>query len=167
MRRIETGNVTIAPTKEQAVPGPTFAASSLVSGEVATNEKRTVRLTLSNTVMGETRLSQSQRLIVSVGLSGLFVYLLASDWGRQMLGVNLEAARAWITQVGEHLERAPILGALILSLSAALASVNEALSHTFATLGGMAAQTLAIEVSVGVATCLLIGARRRNTLPGM
>jgi hypothetical protein len=167
MKRIQAGNVTIATPKEQAVLGPTFAASSLVSGEVATHEKRTVTRTLSSSLMGETRLSQSQRLLVSVGLSGLFVYLLASDWGRQMLGVNLEAARAWITQLGEHLERVPVLGALIVSLSAALASVNEALSHTFTTLGGVAAQTLALEVSIGLAACLLVGARRRNTIPGI
>ena len=164
MRRIQAGAVTVAPAKAQVAPGPTYAASSLVSGGVATHEKRRVTNTLAVNKTGETGLAFWQRLLVSVALSGLFVYLLASEWGRQMLGDNLEAARAWLSQLGEHLERVPVLGALIISLGAALSSVNEALSHTFNTLGGMAAQTLAIELSLGFAVCLLIAARRRNTI---
>jgi hypothetical protein len=167
MRRIQSGSVVITPAKEQAAPGPTFAASSLVSEGVATHEKRAVTQTLSRSMTGETRLTALQRLLVSVGLSGLFVYLLASGWGRQMLGVNVETARMWLTQVGDHLGRVPVLGALIVSLSAALASVNDAISHTFATLGGMAAQTLAIELSLGIAAVMLVSARRRHSIPGL
>ena len=110
------------------------------------------------------RQSLWQRLLGSAALSAMFIYLLASDWGRQMLGVNMEAARLWLTQIGEHLEQAPVFGAIVASLSMALAGVNDALSHTFAALGGVAAQTLALELSLGLAACMMIASRRRTTV---
>lgn len=167
MRRIQTDGMVVVPAKEQAAPGPTFAASSLVSGEVAIHNKRVVTRQVALTETGVSGLSYRQRMIVSVGLAGMFVYLLASDWGRQMLGVNLEAARTWLAQIGNHLERVPVLGALIIGIGAALSSVSEALGQTFSTLGGMAAQTLALELAIGFAACLVIASRRQSTYDGI
>lgn len=172
MRRIQADNLVGASAKETVVPGPTFAASSRVSEGVATHEMRAASSLTTGTVSAATRstlnqTSVSQRLLASVALSGLFVYLLASDWGRQMLGVSLDAARTWLTQVGEHLEQAPVFGALVVSLSAVLSSMNQALAHAFNALGSMAAQTLALEISLGLAAMLVITARRRVTISGI
>jgi hypothetical protein len=120
--------------------------------------------TLKAGLRSETQTTGLNKMLGSVALTGMFVYLLASDWGRQMLGVSLEAARLWITQIGDHLARVPLLGAIVVSLSATLAAMNEAISHTFNTVGSVAAQTLAIEVSLGMAAILMIDARRRTTM---
>jgi hypothetical protein len=42
--------------------------------------------------------------------------------------------------------------------------MNEAIGHAFSTVGAVAAQTLAIEVSLGLAAILMIDARRRTSL---
>ncbi len=172
MRRIQTGGLAVPTTYEQMAAGPSFAASSIVSGGVATHETHIAQRRLSSETQSlthpvETRASLLQRLIASVALSGMFVYLLASDWGRQMLGVNVEAARLWLTQIGRHLEQAPLFGGLVVSLSVALAGVNDALGHAFSALGGVAAQTLALEVSLGLAAYMMVNARRRATMSGI
>jgi len=172
MRRIQSGAFAVPAAKEQNTVVPTFAASSIVSEGVAAHETRSAENRLSSKTLTmtrsvETRQSFLQRLIGSVALSGMFIYLLASEWGRQMLGVNVETARAWLTQIGEHLEQAPVFGAIIVNLSAALASVNDALGHTFSALGSVAAQTLALELSLGLAACFMIEARRRATISGI
>ncbi|HLJ57010.1 MAG TPA: hypothetical protein VKT77_18360, partial [Chthonomonadaceae bacterium] len=92
--------------------------------------------------------------------------LLVSDWGRQMMGTNVEAARLWLSQIGDHLQQAPIFGVIIAALAAALGSIGDAAARTFSTLNGVAAQTLAIEVSLGLAACFVLSARRRVTLSG-
>ena len=173
MRRIQTGEIAAPAAKAQAIVRPTFAASSVVSEGVATHEMRSAAAaTLTSRTMSmaqstETRQRFWQRLIGSVALTGMFVYLLASEWGRQMLGVNMETARVWLSQIGEHLEQVPVLGALIISLGAALAGVNEALGHTFFALGSVAAQTLALELSLGLAACMMLNARRRTSISGL
>jgi anti-sigma factor RsiW len=166
MARVLSAGSVAAPPLEVRAPGPTFAASSLVSEGVATRETRRLAESVSLGRIVTTGLTAAQRLIAAVALSGMFVYLLASDWGRQALGVNVEAAGAWLSQVGEHLQQAPVLGPLIVSLSAALASMNDAISHTFAALGGMAAQTLVIEVSLALAAWLVISNRRNMRISG-
>jgi len=169
MRRIQSGAVTISDSKGTAAPGPTFATSSLVSEGVATHEMRlsassVSKSTLATGLRGETQTTGLNKILGSVALTGVFIYLLACDWGRNMLGVSLEAAKVWLTQIGDHLARVPVLGAIVVSLSAALASMNEAIGHTFSTVGSVAAQTLAIEVSLGLAAILMIDARRRTTM---
>jgi hypothetical protein len=167
MQRIQAGDFATSMEAERRVaPGPTFAASLPVSEEVATIERRRVVESVSAIRSAETRQTFWQRVIGSVALSGLFITLLASDWGRQMLGVDLETARLWLSQVGEHLEQVPVLGALIVSLSAALASMDDALSHSFTALGSMAGQTLAIELSIGLAAWLVLSSRRRVRISG-
>ncbi len=170
MRRIHAGEFHDAAIREPTTPGPTFAASSLVFEGAATHETRAAvrplpAATLSVARPEHTRQSVLQRMLLSVGLFGLFVYLLASEWGRQMLGVTVDAAHIWLSQIGELLQQVPLLSALIVGLTAALASINAAISQSFAALGGAATLTLAAEISLGLAACFLIGARRKTMLP--
>jgi predicted anti-sigma-YlaC factor YlaD len=169
MQRIQAGAIPAALPVEVSASRPTLAASSLASGEAAVHSTRlqTGQQSITQTGMTTqltTKAAFWQRLLLSVALSGLFVYLLASNWGRQMLGVNLETARIWLSQISDHLGPVPALGPLVGGIGAALLSLNEALSYTFAAVGSMAAQTLALEVALGVAACLLVSARRPHTI---
>lgn len=157
---------------------PTLAASSANFGEVATGAESEVTIsrralseqTQAKQTLGTTQQSALQtgarlwqRMIMAAIVSAIAFFCMATSWGRQMLGANLETMRVWIGQVGDMLNRVPLMGQLANNVFAALSGVSEALETSFRELGALAGRGLAIDVALFAAACFFLAAQRQRS----
>ena len=113
---------------EETSPHPTRAASSLVSSvifeEVAepsplVHAQRNETLSLKKRSLFQKETVQAQKkIIVSVAVSGMFVFLLATKWGRDFAEVGFTTFRHWITQFMSGPRPAPALQMILDSFPA-------------------------------------------------
>jgi hypothetical protein len=92
---------------------------------------------------------------------------LTTEWGRNMIGANLQAASAWLEQVRMALERVPVLGTFVAYIAAALSQVMGMVQETYNTLGYKAAIGVALDASLcGAAYYFLMARHRRGQSSG-
>lgn len=152
MHKIQTQTHTIY-SAQQAEGGQ--AAVRQVTRAIGTPlQSRTVTETVT-----QTGVTVWQRLTLGALFSGILTFLLASTWGRQMLGATAATASAWLEQVGDMVARVPVLGGLIGLIVLALSQASQLLSETYQSLGGMALEGLVIDIALGA---LIFGVVRRN-----
>ena len=104
---------------EGTPPHPTRAASSLgfsvISEEVADHraKRSAVRnhaLNSSNQSVFQNEILQKQkRIMATVALSGVFVLLMATRWGRELVGAGLFVLRQWAMQLAGGLRYVPAI----------------------------------------------------------
>jgi hypothetical protein len=134
-------------------------ATTVPADQVAAKPVATVTVTQS--VGSQTRSRQSvetvtqtgaqlwQRLTLGAMLSGILAFFLNSGWGRQMLGVNVATAGAWLEQLGEAISRVPVLGGIAGLIISALAQASGLLNETYHSLGAAAVWGLAVDIALG------------------
>jgi len=180
MRRIQTE---MGPV-QNASTHPTSAASSL-SGEAAIDAgitdaapKATPQAAHTTAVVAETRakrtLALEQQAITHTGvrlwerltLAGMFsaflAFVLSTEWGRELLGVNLDTASAWLGQIGDTLRRVPVLSGIVALMLSALAHAGDVISDTYKNLGVMAARGLVLDVALCAGIAYLLARRQRG-----
>lgn len=189
MQRIQTE---IGPLRSDATPRPTVAASSTLSGEAARNaaerqsgsheriaaflqETEAKRLHADAAHAGlhldsltQTRANGLERITMAAILVAFVAFCLSSTWGRQMLGVNLESAGAWLMQVRAAVERVPLLGSMAGFIFAALTQVGSLIVETYRNLGTMAAKGLVVDIGlIAVAYYVFFARRQRQRMHGI
>jgi predicted anti-sigma-YlaC factor YlaD len=103
-----------------------------------------------------------QRLTIGAMLSGMLAFFLNSAWGRQMLGVNLANATAWLEQIGESMSRMPVMGGIVGLVFSALAQTSGLLSETYHSLGSLAARGLALDIAMAALAYYYVLNRRQR-----
>ena len=156
---------------------PTGAVSSRASEEAATAVVRSrgsasTRTTTTSTI-GNSRLQSTteiamwERFTLAGILSAMLAVFLSTEWGRNMIGANLQAASAWLEQVKMALERVPVLGTFVAYIAAALSQVIGLVQETYNTLGYKAAIGVALDASLcGAAYYFLMARHRRSQNSG-
>jgi predicted anti-sigma-YlaC factor YlaD len=114
------------------------------------------------TVGAQTEAQLWQRLSAGALLAGVLSFFLNSAWGRQMLGVNLANATAWMEQIAESVSRIPILGWLAGLIFSALAQASGLLSETYHNLGTLAVRGLILDIAMGVLAYYYVLTRRQR-----
>jgi hypothetical protein len=142
--------------------------------QTATASKPVATVTVTPSVASQTRSHQTaatvtqtgaqlwQRLTLGAMLSGILAFFLNSAWGRQMLGVNVATAGAWLEQVGEAISRVPILGGIAGLIFSALTQASGVLSETYHALGAVAARGLALDIAMGGLAYWFVLTRRQR-----
>jgi hypothetical protein len=103
-----------------------------------------------------------QRLSAGALLTGVMSFFLSSAWGRQMLGVNLANATAWLEQIAESISRVPVLGWMAGLIFSALAQASGMLSETYHTLGALVVRGLVLDIAMGVLAYYYLLTRRQR-----
>jgi hypothetical protein len=188
MRRLQSPN---GPVPHGVPPLPSRAASSPILGEAARTAAREDSLRTQFPSSGSKTASVSrtlqklatqtrqetwtytgtsalQRLTVAGVLTAILAFFLSTSLGRQSVGVNLETARLWLTQISDTLERVPLLGRMVAFIFAALTQVGSLLDSTYRDLGGMAVRGLTLDIALCVvAYYFLVTRRQRGQMRGI
>jgi hypothetical protein len=124
----------------------------------------TLKKTTTSTSLNLTHIENGlMRRFATGGITAsVMAYFVSSSWGREMLGENITAIRAWLDQIGAALGRIPIFGRLALLLFTALAQIGDLLGDTYRTVGGMAVRGLAMDIGVCMAAYYFLVVRRQR-----
>ena len=180
MRQIQLGNL---PNTDREKTLPIMASAPLAAENSVKNRSANVQTTSQraqqqltsvhsltgtslSTHYGVVRIGQQllQRLIATaVGLA-LIAFFLSLNWGRQMLGANLEMAGEWLGQIGDTLKQVPVLGQIVASIVSALSQMSSSISEAYHSVGALAAQGIALNVGLGAAYYFWV---RKNRAPRM
>ena len=137
---------------------PTAAAASFAPLEAAASQTGSRRDSFA-AVQGQAQASRTavenhsnlglwERLTLGGVLSAMLAVFLSSAWGRNMVGVNLEATTAWLQQMQMAVANVPVLNTLVGFVISALSQVSGLLEETYHTLGARAVIGLALDVSL-------------------
>jgi hypothetical protein len=155
--------------KTRAFGTPTTAVES--AGTIAMRTLKanaTVLSTLNKTRLSTThqmaKLEQGmfQRLTSGSITAALMAYFVSSAWGREMLGDNIAAVRAWLDTIASALGRIPLFGRLVVLVFAALSQVGDLLGDTYHTVGDMAVRGVAMDIGVCMAAYYFLVVRRQR-----
>lgn len=185
MRRIQTE---MGPLPGAAPPRPIVAASSAVREEVAPEANRqasaeriaaflteaetadlradTVQVGIHVETLTQTTQSRVERLTAAGLLAAVLTFCLSTSWGRAMLGVNIESASAWFTQIQAALQSVPVLGGIVAVVFAALTQVGRMLGDTYRNLGAMVAKGVIVDVALCAAGYYYLSRRQRRQMHG-
>jgi hypothetical protein len=181
MQRIQTE---FSPARSDIPIRPLRAASSVASGEAAVNNdvvqqqetpQTTVRI-VSNEVSQtlSSKLDQKQTSLTKTASQlwqritgfGLLVavlgFFLLSDWGRQALGLNMEAATSLFGQIGAAVNGVPLIGAIVELVGRVLTQVSGILHETYRTLGATTTLGLALDLGICAIGYYFIVARKNH-----
>ena len=102
---------------EATPPHPIQAASSLgfsaISEEVADSRSKRAAVqnhsknSLNQSVFQNETLQKQKKIMATVALSGVFVLLMATRWGRELVGGGLSTLKQWVTQLAGGLRHVP------------------------------------------------------------
>ncbi len=179
-RRIELNAVSSQP---QAVVTPVIGGrafgSSIPQGAEAIHKRNItmnaaavsgLKKTQSSSVLTQSVTSQQslmQRLMTGSVVAAIMAFFVSSSWGKEMLGQNLTAVRAWLDQMGQALGKIPLFGRLALVVFTALAEMGDLLGSTYRTVGDMAVRGLAMDIGVCIAGYYFLVVRKQRDSFGL
>jgi hypothetical protein len=148
-------------TAQNCSSTPVIAKRTLTSSAavISTLKKTTTTSTLQLTGLEN---GLMRRLTTGSITAAIMAYYVSSSWGREMLGANITAIRAWLDQIGAVFGRIPILGRLALLVFTALAQIGDLLGNTYRTVGDMAVRGLAMDIGVCMAAYYFLVVRRQR-----
>lgn len=149
------------PVGSQAASTATISKRTLTSNATAVSTLMKTRITTARQLT-HVEHGLGQRLTAGSITAAIMAFFVSSAWGREMLGENITAVRAWLDQVGATLGRIPILGQLALLVFTALAQVGDLLGDTYRTVGDMAVRGLAMDIGVCMAAYYFLVVRRQR-----